>query len=179
MPIKQISIFVENKPGRLADITSLVAEKGIDIRALSIADTTDYGILRLIVNDPEKAEAALKDSGLTVSMTNVLGIGIPDEPGGFSRAIRVLADAGISVEYAYAFITPEVGAAYVIIRVENNEDATAVLTKAGIKLIEQNVWSKTGSSRSIDADSRFLIYFTFLVNHMKAQRLVIGVFPGF
>ena len=83
MPIKQISIFVENKPGRLADITSLVAEKGIDIRALSIADTTDYGILRLIVNDPEKAEAALKDSGLTVSMTNVLGIGIPDEPGGF------------------------------------------------------------------------------------------------
>ena len=138
MPIKQISIFVENKPGRLADITSLVAEKGIDIRALSIADTTDYGILRLIVNDPEKAEAALKDSGLTVSMTNVLGIGIPDEPGGFSRAIRVLADAGISVEYAYAFITPEVGAAYVIIRVENNEDATAVLTKAGIKLIEQN-----------------------------------------
>ena len=125
MPIKQISIFVENKPGRLADITSLVAEKGIDIRALSIADTTDYGILRLIVNDPEKAEAALKDSGLTVSMTNVLGIGIPDEPGGFSRAIR-------------AFITPEVGAAYVIIRVENNEDATAVLTKAGIKLIEQN-----------------------------------------
>lgn len=73
MPIKQISIFVENKPGRLADITSLVAEKGIDIRALSIADTTDYGILRLIVNDPEKAEAALKDSGLTVSMTNVLG----------------------------------------------------------------------------------------------------------
>ena len=128
MPIKQISIFVENKPGRLADITSLVAEKGIDIRALSIADTTDYGILRLIVNDPEKAEAALKDSGLTVSMTNVLGIGIPDEPGGFSRAIRVLADAGISVEYAYAFITPEVGAAYVIIRVENNEDATAVLT---------------------------------------------------
>ena len=110
----------------------------IDIRALSIADTTDYGILRLIVNDPEKAEAALKDSGLTVSMTNVLGIGIPDEPGGFSRAIRVLADAGISVEYAYAFITPEVGAAYVIIRVENNEDATAVLTKAGIKLIEQN-----------------------------------------
>ena len=80
----------------------------------------------------------MKDSGLTVSMTNVLGIGIPDEPGGFSRAIRVLADAGISVEYAYAFITPEVGAAYVIIRVENNEDATAVLTKAGIKLIEQN-----------------------------------------
>lgn len=138
MPIKQISIFVENKPGRLADITSLLAESGVDIRALSIADTADYGILRLIVNDPEKAEAALKAGGLTVSITNVLGIGIPDEPGGFSQATRVLADAGISVEYAYAFITPEVGSAYVIIRVENNTEATAVLTRAGVKLIEQN-----------------------------------------
>ncbi|HIT54125.1 MAG TPA: ACT domain-containing protein [Candidatus Fimivicinus intestinavium] len=138
MPIKQISVFVENKPGRLADITALLAEKGVDIRALSIADTTDYGILRLIVNDPEKAETTLREGGMTVSMTNVLGIGIPDEPGGFSRAIRVLADANISVEYAYAFITPEVGAAYVIIRVENNEEATQVLAQAGIKLIGQN-----------------------------------------
>ena len=79
MPIKQISIFVENKPGRLADITSLVAEKGIDIRALSIADTTDYGILRLIVNDPEKAEAALKDSGLTASASRMSRAGFPGQ----------------------------------------------------------------------------------------------------
>ena len=81
MSIKQISIFVENKPGRLAEITSLLADNEIDIRALSIADTTDYGILRLIVSDPEKAEKILSDDGLTVSITKVLGIGIPDVPG--------------------------------------------------------------------------------------------------
>ena len=107
MEIKQISIFVENKPGRLAKITSLLAENSVDIRALSIADTTDYGILRLIVSDPEKAEKVLKEAKMTVSITHVLGIGIPDVPGGFSVAIKTLADAGISVEYAYAFITPD------------------------------------------------------------------------
>ena len=138
MAIKQISIFVENKAGRLAQITSILAENQIDIRALSIADTTDYGILRLIVSDPEKAIKALKDAMLTVSITNVLGIGIPDVPGGFSLAIKALADKGISVEYAYAFITPEAGKAYVIIRVEDNDIATKVLTDANIKVIDQN-----------------------------------------
>lgn len=138
MPIKQISIFVENKPGRLADITAMLARKNIDIRALSIADTTDYGILRLIVSNPDSAVVAIREEGLTASSTEVLAIGIPDEPGGFASAIKVLADAGIGVEYAYAFITPEKGSAYVIIRVENNAAAGEVLAKAGIKLIEQN-----------------------------------------
>ena len=138
MPIKQISAFVENKPGRLADITAILAEKDVDIRALSIADTTDYGILRLIVNDPVKAEKTLKDAGVTVSITNVLAVGIPDVPGGFSKAIKVLAKAEISVEYAYAFITPSAGTAYVIIRVEDNGKASEALQKAGIKLFTQD-----------------------------------------
>lgn len=138
MAIKQISIFVENKPGRLAEITSILAENSIDIRALSIADTTDYGILRLIVSDPEKAEKIFKDAKLTVSITNVLGIGIPDVPGGFSMAIKALADSGISVEYAYAFITPDAGKAYVILRVEDNDAATKVLNSVNIQVIEQN-----------------------------------------
>ncbi len=138
MAIKQISIFVENKPGRLAEITSILAENSIDIRALSIADTTDYGILRLIVSDPEKAEKIFKDAKLTVSITNVLGIGIPDVPGGFSMAIKALADSGISVEYAYAFITPNAGKAYVILRVEDNDAATKVLNSVNIQVIEQN-----------------------------------------
>lgn len=143
MPIKQISIFVENKPGRLADITSVLEGEGIDIRALSIADTTNYGILRLIVSDPDRAEIALKDAGMTVSITTVLGIGIPDAPGSFSRAIRVLSDHDISVEYAYAFITPEIGTAYIIIRVEDNEKAAQVLQQADIKLLDQNqIFSK-------------------------------------
>lgn len=137
MAISQISVFVENRPGRLADITAVLAENGIDIRALSIADTSDYGILRLIVNNPDDAVLVLKKEGMTASATQVLGIAIPDEPGGFAKAIRVLADADISVEYAYAFITPNIGKAYVIIRVENNEKAAAVLTRARIELIDQ------------------------------------------
>ena len=137
MPIKQISIFVENKPGRLADITTMLAKNSIDIRALSIADTTDYGILRLIVSDPEKAVETIREEGMTVSSTHVLGIVIPDEPGGFAKAIRVLADKNISVEYAYAFITPEKGKAYIIIRVADNDIAFEVLSAAGIKLIDQ------------------------------------------
>ena len=137
MAISQISVFVENRPGRLADITAVLAENGIDIRALSIADTSDYGILRLIVNNPDDAVLVLKKEGMTASATQVLGIAIPDEPGVFAKAIRVLADADISVEYAYAFITPNIGKAYVIIRVENNEKAAAALTRAGIELIDQ------------------------------------------
>ena len=138
MPIKQISVFVENKAGRLADITAVLEKAGIDIRALSVADTTNYGILRLIVSDPDRAENALKEAGMTVSITSVLGIGIPDVPGGFSKAIRVLSDEGISVEYAYAFITPRGGMAYVIIRVADNEKAAQVLSDKGIALIDQD-----------------------------------------
>ena len=138
MPIKQISVFIENKAGRLADITAVLEKAGVDIRALSVADTTNYGILRLIVSDPDQAEEALKNAGMTVSITTVLGIGIPDVPGGFSRAIQVLSDGGISVEYAYAFITPRVGTAYVIIRVEDNERAAEVLQAKGISLINQD-----------------------------------------
>lgn len=137
MSIQQLSIFVENKPGRLADITALLAKYQIDIRALSVADTTDYGILRLIVDEPERAEKALRESGLAVSITNVLGVGVPDEPGGFANAIRILYEAGINVEYAYAFITPVVGAAYVIVRVDDNDKAIEHLKKANIKIFNQ------------------------------------------
>lgn len=113
-------------------------KNSIDIRALSVADTSDYGILRLIVNDPKSAVEALRSEGMTASATQVLGIIIPDEPGGLARAIKVLSDAQISVEYAYAFITPSVGNAYVIIRVEDNDKASEILKGAGIELIEQD-----------------------------------------
>lgn len=137
MAIKQISVFVENRAGRLADIAGILADNKIDIRALSIADTTDYGILRLIVNNPNAAVAELKKAGFTVSATEVLGVEVEDAPGGFACVVRVLSDKGISVEYAYAFITPEVGSAYVILRVENNLIAEEVLSDAGVKLITQ------------------------------------------
>ena len=138
MIIKQISIFVENKAGRLAEITETIAKAGIDIRALSIADTTDFGILRLIVDKPEEAALTLKEAGLTVSITNVIAVGIDDTPGAFSVPMRILADAGIDVEYMYAFISRDTQKAYVILRVADNDVAAKALTDKGVTLLDEN-----------------------------------------
>lgn len=138
MSIKQLSVFVENKKGRLAEITRVLADNSIDIRALSIADTTDYGILRLIVDDPERANDALKAAGVTFKLTNVIGVAVSDAPGAFAKATQLLSDNGVIIEYAYAFITPVKGQAYIILRVDDNDRACAVLHENGIKLIEQN-----------------------------------------
>lgn len=138
MAIRQISVFVENKPGRLAEITGFLAEGGVSIRAFSIADTTDFGILRLIVSDTQKAAEVLKAAGVAVSITEVVGISIPDVTGAFAKVVKVLADAGENVEYAYAFLTPEAGHAYVIVRVDDNAVATAVLKENGIAVIDED-----------------------------------------
>jgi ACT domain-containing protein len=138
MLIEQISIFVENKKGRLAEITKILADKNVDIRALSIADTTDYGILRLIVNNPKAAEKALADSGMTFTLTEVIAIGIPDVPGGLAGAVKVLSDKDITIEYIYAFLDPRQDTAFVILRVEDNEKAMAVLKENNIKLLTQS-----------------------------------------
>lgn len=138
MAIRQISVFVENKPGRLAEITGFLAEGGVSIRAFSIADTTDFGILRLIVSDTQKAAEVLKTAGVAVSITEVVGISIPDITGAFAKVVKVLADAGENVEYAYAFLTPEAGHAYVIVRVDDNAVATAVLQENGITVIDED-----------------------------------------
>lgn len=135
MLIKQISVFVENKPGRLADITKTLADHQVDIRALSIADTTDFGILRLIVNKPSTAAQALRDAGYTVSITEVIGIGLDDQPGGLCDALSTLLRAGITVEYMYAFIGRAKNTAYVILRVENTESAIKAFQEHGTKLI--------------------------------------------
>lgn len=135
MVIKQLSIFVENKAGRLAEITATIAAAGIDIRALSIADTTNFGILRLIVDKPDVAEKALREAGLTVSLTNVIAVGIPDQPGGFAVAMKALADEDVDIEYMYAFISRDEGRACVILRVGNNDAAIAALQKSGIEIL--------------------------------------------
>ena len=135
MFIKQLSIFVETKSGRLAEITAILARAGIDIRALSVADTTNFGILRLIVDKPDEAEAALKAAGLTVSLTGVIAIGVPDQPGGFATAARALADAGIDVKYMYAFISRDQGRACVILRVEDNDAAVSALQAKDIEIL--------------------------------------------
>lgn len=137
MNIKQLSIFVENKQGRLADITEILSKANANIRALSIADTTDFGILRLIVDTPESAALALKEAGITVSITNVIAVGIDDVPGAFARPMRILADSGIDVEYMYAFITRKSEKAYVILRVADNDSATKVLMDNGVELLDE------------------------------------------
>jgi len=135
MQIKQLSIFVENKSGRLAQITKVLAEAGIDIRALSIADTSDFGILRLIVDQPDKAVAALKAANLTVSLTEVIAVGIDDEPGKFYAAMDVLSREQIGIEYMYAFVSRNKGKANVILRVDDTEKAIEVLQKNAFPLL--------------------------------------------
>ena len=136
MTIDQISVFVENRPGRLAEITEIIGNAGIDMCAMSIADTTDFGILRLIVDDPGKALELLRSAECVVSVTQVLAVSIEDQPGSLAKVLRILADAGISIEYLYAFITRKEGNAYVVFRLEDNGAATALLEKHGIKTAE-------------------------------------------
>ena len=135
MQIQQISIFVENKSGRLAEITEALAAAKVDIRAVSIADTSDFGILRLIVDKPKEAVEALKAAGLTASLTSVIAMGIDDQPGEFAKALRVLADNKIGVEYMYAFISRDTNKAYVLLRVNDNDHAVNSLQAAGIEIL--------------------------------------------
>ncbi|HOV27921.1 MAG TPA: ACT domain-containing protein [Pseudobacteroides sp.] len=135
MLVKQISVFLENKSGRLAEVTKTLGKEGIDISALSIADTTDFGILRLIVNQPEKAEAVLKDNGFTVSSTSVIAIAVEDKPGGLAVALDILESNSIGIEYMYAFIGKSKDEALVILRVEDSDKAIEALKNNGIKVI--------------------------------------------
>lgn len=132
MIIKQLSIFVENKSGRLAQITQTIASLGINIRALSIADTTDFGILRIIVDDADEAAEKLRRNSMTVSVCRVLSVGISDTPGGLSKVLTVLADGGVAVEYVYAFGSPvNDGKALVVIRADKTDEAEKCLKNAG------------------------------------------------
>ncbi|MDD2269314.1 MAG: ACT domain-containing protein [Eubacteriales bacterium] len=131
MIIKQISVFIENRSGRLAEVTSIIAEAGCSIRALSIADTTNFGILRLIVEETEKAEDALRKHGLAVSSTNVVSVRIEDKPGGLAKVLRLLSDNEFTVEYMYAFISKSDNEAQVVMHIDNALKADELLTKSG------------------------------------------------
>jgi hypothetical protein len=138
MLVKQISVFLENKSGRLAEVTRILGGSGIDISALSIADTTDFGILRLIVNKPEQAEQVLRDNGYTVSCTSVIAIAVVDEPGGLAAALDILDRASIGIEYMYAFVGKTSNEALVILRVEDPDRAIKELTENNIKVISSD-----------------------------------------
>ena len=135
MAIKQLTVFVENKQGALVTITDTLAKNNVNIRALSIAETNDFGMLRLIVNDEVTAEKTLSEKGYLVKITDVVGVKIGDAPGKLTAALEVLASAGINMDYLYAFMLRTEKHAYVVLRVENNEIAEAALEKAGFHLI--------------------------------------------
>lgn len=136
MIIKQISIFIENKPGRLAEITDIIAKHDINIRALSVADTTHFGILRIIVDDPEEVERVLKAEGLTVSITSVITACIHDRPGGLAEVLKLLSSHDIQIEYMYAFIAKSDNEAYVVMRIEAEEAAVRLLHDHGFTGME-------------------------------------------
>jgi hypothetical protein len=135
MLVKQISVFLENSKGRLYNASDILAKNGINIRALSIADTTDFGILRLIVSDPETANKVLKNSNFTVKITDVIAVEIPDTPGGLSSVLKTLSDSDVAVEYMYAFIGNLSDNAMVILKVDSPGDAVRILKSANIKII--------------------------------------------
>ncbi|MBR2418305.1 MAG: ACT domain-containing protein [Clostridia bacterium] len=137
MTINQLSIFVENKAGTVAKITKSIADAGVSIRALSVADTQEFGILRLIVSDVEKAKDALHENDCVVSITKVIGVEIPDVAGGLSSVLELMSENSINVEYLYAFITISGQHAYVVLRVEDNDRAAKILKKNGVKLVSQ------------------------------------------
>jgi hypothetical protein len=135
MPIKQISVFLENKCGRLASVTRTIGGHDINIRAFSIADTTDFGILRLIVNHPDEAFEVLREGGFTVSMTEVLAVQIPDRPGGLAGVLELMQDAGVNIEYMYAFSAKLSQDALAVFRVENSKVAEGLIRAQGINVL--------------------------------------------
>ena len=137
MKVEQISVFLENKAGRLAEVTNTLASNKINIRALSLADTTDFGILRLIVDDSEKAKSVLKDQGFTVGKTNVVAVEVVDEPGGLNHILNTLGDNDINVEYMYAFVMPGSKNATLIFRFDKTDQAVEVLSANNIPIIPE------------------------------------------
>ncbi|MBQ7718097.1 MAG: acetolactate synthase [Clostridia bacterium] len=129
MFVKQISVFLENKAGKLAEFTKVLADNNIDLQALLIAETQDYGILRIIVDNPDEATEIIKKSGFAYKVTEALAITVPDEPGSLTKILASLADEGISIKYSYAFYSREHGKANIVLRVDDNEKASEILEK--------------------------------------------------
>jgi hypothetical protein len=132
--IKQISIFVENKPGRMARVAKTLSDAGVNIRALTIAEAGDFGVIRMVVDDTEKGYQVLRENGLTVSETDVLAVELKDVPGGLYEIAKSLGDHAINMDYAYAFVTAKAERAMLILRVDDIKRATEVLQAAGVRI---------------------------------------------
>jgi len=136
MKLKQIAVFIENTPGRISEVCGALGDAGINIRALTMGDAADFGILRLVTNDPDKTKSILKEKGFTVVETNVVGVEIPDEPGGLAGVLDLLAENEINVEYMYVVVGASEKYAYVIFRFTDNDGAIKVLTAKNMKILK-------------------------------------------
>lgn len=135
MRVEQISIFLENRAGRLAEVTQILSEANINIRALSLADTSDFGVLRMIVNDTDKARTVLKENGFTIGKHDVVAVEVPDKPGGLHLLLDLLSRQGVNVEYMYAFVRNSGNNAIMIFRFDDLDRAVQILTDNNIKII--------------------------------------------
>jgi len=135
MIVKQVSVFLENRAGRLAEVTGILADHDVNIRALSLADSADFGILRLIVDDVEKAKGILKKEGMTVGETDVVAVEVPDRPGGLAHLLQTFKDENVNVEYMYAFVKAPSRSAVMIFRFEDSHRAVEALQAKGIRTI--------------------------------------------
>ena len=135
MTVKQISVFLENRPGALAEFTKILEKSSIDLRALSLAESEDFGIVRVIVDDPYKTIRILKEEGYICSVTKVIAVEIADKPGSLVKMLNVLGDNNVNLEYSYAFLAKKANSAFMILRVADNDKAIKVLTQNGIRPI--------------------------------------------
>ncbi len=135
--MKQISVFLENKPGSLYAVLQKLKEQAINLRALSLADTAEFGVLRFIVEEPEKTAEYLQKSGFTATVTEVLTVGVEDRPGGLCEVVEILTQSGMSIEYLYAFVAPQGRHAYVVLRVEDPDKAKRFLNEHRIPILEE------------------------------------------
>ncbi len=138
MAIRQLSVFVENKQGSLHEITDALANAGINMRSMCVADTSNYGIVRIIADDPEGAKALLDKDGHAANVRLVNAFAVPDKPGGLANVLRLLEGNGVNIEYMYALITSESGKAYSVMRTGDTEETDGILTANGIELLDES-----------------------------------------
>ncbi len=138
MGIRQLSVFVENKKGSLHEIADLLAKENIDLRSMCIADTSDYGIVRMITSDPERAKKVLNEAGHTANLRTVTAFAVPDVPGGLATVLSLLEENGVNMEYLYALVTKTVGKAVAVVRTDDREKTEALLSANHIELLDED-----------------------------------------